>query len=123
MRHFLLSLLILHLAACSSMQPISVQNVQSQGEASGLYVGDEVEIITNNSEKLNFAVTDITSDGVGGKFGFIPYPDIRSLKVKRAGSSDDSSLTWLWAALGIIAVGAIVASADFVSVCSPAPCR
>ena len=122
MRHFLLSLLILHLAACSSMQLISVQNVQSQGEDSGLYIGDEVEIITNDSEKLDFAVTDITNEGIGGKFGLVPYANIRSLKVKRAGSSDDSSLTWLWAVLGIVAVGAIIASADSVTVCSPGPC-
>jgi len=122
MRNFLLSMLILHLAACSSMQPISVQNVQNQGEDSGLYIGDEVEIITNDSEKLDFAVTDITNEGIGGKFGFIPYPEIRSLKVKRSGASDGSSLSWLWAALGIVALGAIIASANSVTVCSPGPC-
>jgi protein involved in temperature-dependent protein secretion len=122
MRHFFLCLLIVHLAACSSMQPISVQDVQAQGEESGLYLGDRVEIITNDSEKLDFAVTDITKDGIGGKFGVIPYANIRSLKVKRPGSSEDSSLTWLWAVLGIVAVGAIVASADSVTVCSGDPC-
>jgi hypothetical protein len=122
MRHFLLSLLILHLAACSSMKPISVQNVQSQGEDSGLYIGDRVQIITNDSEKLDFAVTDITAEGIGGKFGLIPYANIRSLKVKRPGSVDDSSETWVWAILGAIALGALIASADFVSVCSGDPC-
>ena len=122
MRHFLLSLLIVHLAACSSLQPISVQDVQSQGEDSGLYIGDRVEIITNDSERLDFAVTDITNEGIGGKFGLIPHANIRSLKVKRPGSLDDSSSTWVWAVLGIVALGAIIASADSVTVCSGDPC-
>jgi protein involved in temperature-dependent protein secretion len=122
MRHFLLSLLIAHLAACSSLQSISVQDVQSQGEDSGLYIGDRVEIITNDSERLDFAVTDITNEGIGGKFGLIPYANIRSLKVKRPGSLDDSSETWVWAVLGAVALGAIIASADSVTVCSGDPC-
>jgi hypothetical protein len=122
MRHFLLCLLIVHLAACSSMQSISVQDVQTQREDSGLYLGDRVEIITNDSEKLDFAVTDITADGIGGKFGVIPYANIRSLKVKSPGSVDESSTTWVWAVLGAIALGALVASADSVTACSPGPC-
>jgi hypothetical protein len=122
MRHLLLSLLILHLAACSSMQPISVQDVQKQGEDSGLYIGDEVQIITNASEKLDFAVTDITHEGIGGKFGLVPYANIRSLKVRRHGSVDESSTTWVWAVLGAVALGALIASADSVTACSPGPC-
>ena len=35
---------------------------------------------------MEFAVTDITTEGIGGKFGFIPFENIRRLRVQRPGS-------------------------------------
>lgn len=124
MRHILTLFIIIVLAACSSMQTVNVGDVQRQGGQGDIRVGDPVEIVTHNRETLDFAVTDITTEGIGGKFGFIPYADIRTLKVKRPGSADSESYTWLWALLGAAALTAIIVSADSSSVCisSGIPC-
>ncbi|MGH8035394.1 MAG: hypothetical protein ACREO9_09225, partial [Lysobacterales bacterium] len=124
MRQFLLALLILHLAACSSMQTVNVQDVQRQGDQGEIQPGDRVEIVTRNKETLDFAVTDITTEGIGGKFGFSPYDNIWTLKVSRPGSADDESYAWAWALLGAAALAAIIVSADSSSVCisSGIPC-
>lgn len=121
-RHLLLSLLVLHLTACSSMQSVSVQDVQRQGESSPVQIGDKVEVITRDSEKMTFLVTDITDDGIGGKFGFIPYENIRRLMVNVPASTGSQSYTWLWGILGVAALFALAASSDSVSVCSLPPC-
>ena len=121
-RHALLSLLVLHLAACSSMQSVSVQDVQRQDENSPVHIGDKVEVITKDSEKMTFVVTDITDSGIAGKFGFIPYDNIRRLMVNVPGTSENRSYTWLWGILGVAALIALAASSDSVSVCSLPPC-
>jgi len=122
MRQIILSILMLHLVACSSMQTVPVQDVQSQGENGTLQIGDRVELLTNDNEKLEFAVTDITTDGLGGKFGFVAYEDIRRLQIHRPGQTKGGGLSWLWGVLGAAALLALISSADSVSVCSGTPC-
>jgi len=122
MRQVILSLLLIHLAACSSMQTIPLQELQNPGEHSPLQIGDRVELVTRGNEKLDFAVTDITEDGLAGKFGFVPYQDIRRLRVQRPGRQQGNSLTWLWGVLGVAAIVALISSADSVTVCSGTPC-
>ena len=122
MREVVLSLLLMHLAACSSMQTIPVQDLRARGESSSLQIGDRVELVTTHSEKLDFAVTDITGEGLAGKFGFIPYHDIRRLRVHRPGTHEGETAGWLWGALGIAALVALIVSADSVTICSGAPC-
>lgn len=122
MRPVFISILMVLLTACSSMQSIEVQDVQQQGDRGEIQVGDRVEIVTRNDEKLAFAVTDIGTEGIGGKFGFIPYHNMRSLKVKRPGRAGEESYGWVWALLGVAALAALVVSADSVTVCSGSPC-
>jgi len=122
MRQIILSLLLMHLAACSSMQTVPVQDVQRQGESGSLQIGDRVELLTVNKEKLDFAVTDITTDGLGGKFGFIPYADIRRLRIHRPVHYSAENTTWIWGVLGVAALIALLSTADSVTVCSGAPC-
>jgi hypothetical protein len=122
MRQIILSLLLVHLAACSSMQTVPVQDLQRQGESGSLQIGDRVELLTDNKEKLDFAVTDITADGLGGKFGFIPYTDIRRLRIHRPAHYSAENATWLWGVLGVAALIALLSTADSVTVCSGAPC-
>ena len=122
MRQILLSVLIVHLAACSSMQTVPVRNLQNQGETASLQIGDRIELTTHNNEKLDFAVTDITPDGLAGKFGFIPYDDIRRVRVHRPGHSDGQNMTWLWGILGVAALVGLLSVADSVTACSGTPC-
>lgn len=122
MRPVLISFLVVLLAACSSLQSVSVQDLQRQGDQGEIQPGDRVEIVTRSDEKLVFAVTDISTEGLGGKFGFIPYHNIRSLRVNRPGTAGDESYGWAWALLGVAALVALVVSADSVTVCSGSPC-
>jgi len=124
MRHLLVIFSVILITACSSMQTVNVEDVQRQGDQGKIRVGDPVEIVTRNKETLNFAVTDINAEGISGEFGFIPYADIWTLKVKRPGSTDAESYAWLWALLGAAALTAIIVSADSSTVCisSGIPC-
>jgi hypothetical protein len=122
MRQIILSFLLVHLMACSSMQTVPVQDLQSQGESGSLQIGDRVELLTYNKEKLDFAVTDITTDGLGGKFGFIPYTDIRRLRIHRPAHYSAADTPWIWGVLGLAALVALLSSADSVTVCTGGPC-
>lgn len=124
MRHFFPALLILHLCAGTSVQTVNIQDLQRQGNQSEIQIGDRVEIVTRDKETLDFAVTEISTDVIGGKFGFIPYEDTWTLNVKRPGSIHGESYAWLWALLEAAALAAILVSADSSSVCisSGIPC-
>jgi len=123
MRQLALILLIVHLAACSSMQTVPIRDVQAGGDNSPIFPGDRVEVITRDNEKLEFPVTDITDEGLSGQFGFIPYSDIHQLSVRRPGSDGDGEATkWILGALAAAAVVALVAASDSVTVCSGSPC-
>jgi hypothetical protein len=121
MRHLLLALLVLHLAACSSMQPVRVSDLEGNDRPAEVREGDRVEVVTVDREKFEFTVSEVSGLGLGGKFGFIPYERMRSLSVRQPGA-DAGDLTWLWAVLGAAIVIAVFANADSVSVCSPGPC-
>lgn len=109
------------LAACSSMQAVSVHDLAEQSTPAEIRAGDRVEVITHSSEKFEFNVTEIDDQGLGGEFGFIAYDDMRRLRVNRPGGSPEVP-GWLWGALGVAAAIALIANADSVSVCSPSPC-
>ncbi len=121
MRQLALALLILHLAACSSMQTVHIPDVQAGGDNSPVFPGDRVEVVTHDNERLEFPVTDITKDGISGQFGFIRYDDMRSISVRKPGS-DGEATKWILGALAAAAVIVLVASADSVNVCSGTPC-
>ena len=122
MKRLFLALLIPLLAACSSMQPVSVHDLADAEAPAEIVIGDRVEVITKDSEKFEFTVKEINAIGLGGKFGFIPYEKMRQLSVRRPGSESDADLEWLWGLLGVAALVALIVSADSVSACSPGPC-
>jgi hypothetical protein len=122
MNRLLAAFLVILLAACSSMQPVSVHDLADAEAPAEIVIGDRVEVITRDSEKFEFTVNEINAVGLGGKFGFIPYERMRKLSVRRPDSDSEGGLEWLWAVLGAAIVVAIIASADSVSVCSPGPC-
>jgi len=122
MKQLILALLLLNLTACSSMQTVSIQDLENPDIPSEIQHGDRVEVITNDSEKMEFAVTDITTDGIGGKFGFIPFENIRRLRVQGTAYTTGGGATWIWGVLGAAALVALIASADSVSICSGTPC-
>ena len=122
MRQILLSLLIVHIAACSSFHRVAIRDVSAESGSSPVQIGDRVEVTTLDSETLQFAVTDITAEGISGRFGFVRFDDMRSLSVRRSGEPNDDTVTWILGILGAAALIALVASADSVTACSGTPC-
>lgn len=116
-----IGLLTLALCACSSMQTVSIRDLEGQDNPADIGRGDRVEVTTRDEEKFEFTVSEINALGLGGTFGFIPYERIRQVRVRRPGNPGDD-LEWLWVVLGAAAFVAIIANADSVSVCSPGPC-
>ena len=121
MRRALLALLIPLLAACSSMQPVRLGDIDPGQPPAGIGIGDRVEVVSRAGEEFEFTVTELNPTGVGGEFGFIPFRHMRRLSVRRPGA-EAADLGWLWGLLGVALVAAVIVSADSVSVCSPGPC-
>jgi outer membrane lipoprotein SlyB len=119
---YVLSLLLFHLAGCSTMQPVDIENAMQTANARGVDYGSLVEVRTLDRQSARFRVTDITGEGLGGNPGFYRYEDMKSLKVEGAGSGSGETWGYILGALGIVALVAIVASADSVAICSPSPC-
>lgn len=124
-RNYLLALLVFNLAACSSMQTISVENAMASSPPSGIDYGSMVEVKTLDKRSAKFRVTAINSDGLGGASGFYRYEDMSSLKVDNPQyrkNKQSNALSYVLGALGIAALIYLVANADSVAVCTPAPC-
>jgi len=125
LRNYLLALLVFNLAACSSMQPVSVEDAMRSSPPRGVDYGSMVEIKTLDKRSAKFRVTDINADGLGGASGFYRYEDMASLKVEKAQfKKDKQGNTWA-VVLGVIGAAALivlVANADSYAICSNPPC-
>ena len=120
LKRYVLSLLFLNLAACSSMQPVNIEHAMKSDKARGIDYGSLVEVKTLDRKTIKFRVTDITREGLGGNKGFYRYEDMKSLRVENPNSNkNDTALAWV---LGVLGAAALIANADSVSVCSSPPC-
>ena len=120
---YLLCLLLLNLAACSTMQTVDLQRAVQTSNARGVESGRMVEVKPIDGRKVKFRVTEITDEGIGNGDGFYRYSDMESLKVENPDSNaTEDTLTWVLGAIGIAALIALAANSDSVSVCSPSPC-
>jgi len=121
-KHYLLALLIFNLAACSTLQPVSVESAMKNSPPAGVDYGSLVEVKTFDKQTEKFRVTVINADGLGGNQGFYRYEDMASLKVDAP--KDKSNDVWMIVGgiLGVAALVFLISSADSVRICSPAPC-
>jgi hypothetical protein len=123
LNRYLLSMLLLNLTACSSMQTVNVEHAMQQPTVRGIDYGSLVEVKTLDKRTVKFRVTDITQEGLGGSQGFYRYEEMKSLRVENpAAKNNDNALNYILGALGVIALIALVANADSVSICTPTPC-
>ena len=120
---YLLCLLLLNLAACSTMQTVDLQRAVQTSNARGVEYGLLVEVRTLDGQRVKFRVTEMTDEGIGNGDGFYRYADMESLKVEnpRANPGEDT-LTWVLGIVGIAVLIALIANSDSVKVCSPGPC-
>ena len=120
---YLLSLLLLNLAACTSMQTVNMETTMQTSHARGVDYGSLVKVETLAGESAKFRVTDITDEGLGGNTGFYRFENMKSLKVENVHQNNgETALTWALGILGVVALVALVANSDSVKVCSPSPC-
>jgi hypothetical protein len=117
-----LVLLLLHLTACSTMQPVNIQRAMHSEKARGVDYGSLVEVRTLDRRTETFRVTEINQEGLGGSPGFFRYADMESLKVEAAGADSGEVWGYVLGILGVVALVAIIANADNVAICSPGPC-
>lgn len=120
---YILSLLLLNLAACSTMSTVNLETTMQTEHARGIDYGSLVEIRTLERRTVKFRVTDITAEGLGGKPGFFRFEEMKSLKVENPhNKSGETALNVVLGVLGVAALVALVANSDSVKICSPSPC-
>ena len=123
LKRYLLSLLLLNLAACSSMQTVNVESAMQSTKVRGVDYGSLVEVKTLDKRTVKFRVVDITQEGLGGNQGFYRYEDMQSLRVENPNAkNNDNTLSYILGTLGAIALIALAISSDSVAICSPSPC-
>ena len=121
-RNYLLALMVFNLTACASMQTVDVQSAMRYPPPPGIDFGSLVEIKTLDERRLKFRVTDVTNLGLDGKYGFIAYEDMAQLKGDTSTRNQGKTAEYIFAALGFVALIALIGSADTVNVCSHPPC-
>lgn len=123
LKHYLLAILVFNLAACSTLQEVSVENAMRNSRPSGVDYGSLVEVKTFDKQTAKFRVTVMNADGLGGSKNFFRYEDMASLKVEGPKSSGEDAWMIIGGILGAAALVWLISSADSVRVCSPAPCE
>ena len=121
-KKYVLALLVFNLAACSTLQPVSVENAMKNSLSSSVDYGSLVEVKTLDKQTAKFRVTVINADGLGGNKNFYRYEDMASLKVEAPKSNNDNTWMIIGGILGAAALVFLIANADSVRVCSPSPC-
>ncbi len=120
-KRYLLTLLVLNLAACSTLQPVSIESAMQYSPPRGIDYGSLVEVKTLDKRTVKFRVTEITDDGLGGKLGFYRYEDMQNLRVDNPAKKGET-IAYVLGTLGVIALIALIVNADSVAICSPSPC-
>jgi hypothetical protein len=118
---YLLCLLLLNLAACSTMQTVDLQRAVQTSNARGVEYGRLVEVKTVERRTVKFRVTEMTEEGIGNGEAFYRYADMERLRVESP-NTGDSTWEWVLGVVGVVALIALIAHSDSVKVCSPGPC-
>ena len=118
---YLLCLLLLNLAACSSMQTVDLERAVQTSNARGVEYGRLVEVKTLDSRTVKFRVTEISDTGIGSNDEFFRFAEMKSLNNPNSKSSENA-WNYVLGVVGVIALVALVANSDSVVVCSPSPC-
>lgn len=122
-RHYLLALLVFNLAACSTLQPVSIERAMKSSPPAGVDYGSLVQVKMLDKSSAKFRVTVINADGLGGNEKFYRYENMASLKVESPKNKNGNATAIILGILGTAALVFLVANADSVRVCSSSPCE
>jgi uncharacterized integral membrane protein len=120
--HYLLALLVFNLAACSTMNPVSIEHAMKYPPGRGIDYGSLVHVKMLDKTSVKFRVAVMNADGLGTSSEFYRYEGMANLKVEGENTKSNAGMI----ILGILSAAALVflvANADSVSVCSPTPCE
>ena len=122
-KHYLLALLVFNLAACSTLQPVSIERAMKSSPPAGVDYGSLVQVKMLDKSTDKFRVTVINADGLGGSKNFYRYENMASLKVEGPNNNKGNATAIILGILGTAALVFLIANADSVKVCSPSPCE
>jgi hypothetical protein len=122
-RYYLLALLVFNLAACSTLQPVSIERAMKNSPPIGVDYGNLVHVKMLDKSTAKFRVTVINADGLGGSGDFYRYENMASLKVEGPKNKSGNATAIILGILGTAALIFLVANADSVAVCAPSPCE
>lgn len=120
---YLLCLLLLNLAACSSMRTVDLQRAVQTSNARGVEYGRLVKVETLDNRTVKFRVTEMDETGIGNGDEFFRFAEMERLEVEDPHSNTrENTANWILGVLGMVALVALVANSDSAKICSPSPC-
>lgn len=70
---------------CASLQPVAIDHSAQRIERPAVNVGESVVVKTTRGETRKFTVTAVEDDALVGKDVRVPYAEMATLDVRRAG--------------------------------------
>lgn len=110
--------LIAFAAGCTTMRPL--EGPDPTAFASEIEVGDKVRITRSDFSAVEFEVTNVANDGIGGDGIFVPWADVQQVEIRRI----DKLRTGIVVVLGaVVLAGAVLAGSEIgpISLAAPAP--
>jgi len=91
---------------CASMQPIALDHSAGRVARPSVNVGESVVVKTTNGQTRKFTVTSVEDDALVGKDVRVPYAEMASLDVSRAGEHKMSTGLIVGIVVGVVALAA-----------------
>jgi hypothetical protein len=95
---------------CASMQPIALNHSTGHVERPSVNVGESVVVKTTSGQTRKFTVTSVEDDALVGKDVRVPYAEMASLDVSRAGGHKMSTGLIVGIVVGVVALAAALGS-------------
>lgn len=91
---------------CASLQPVALNHSAQRIERPAVNVGESVVVKTTSGETRKFKVTGVEDDALVGENVRVPYAEMASLDVSRAGEHKmkPGVIIAIVAAVGVLAV-------------------
>src|SRR3982750_4377073 len=89
---------------CASLQPVALNHSANRIERPSVNVGESVVVKTTGGQTRKFTVTSVEDDALVGKGVRVPYAEIASLDVGRAGEHKMSTGLIVGIVVGVAAL-------------------
>jgi hypothetical protein len=89
---------------CASMQPVALNHTGDRVERPSVNVGESVVVKTTSGQTRKFTVTSVEDDALVGKNVRVPYAEMASLDVSRAGAHKMSTGLVVGIVVGVAAL-------------------